>query len=140
MSLLVRFTDALRMAFGPAKVLAAVAGVHLDTAYRYQAGETVPDALALIRLMSRSRELTYAVLRLANMEDIQADMEIARLARLLAELEQKRAERNDALAAAMGTDTHTGAQLALFAHRGRARSAELEALGEATPSPGVLKP
>ncbi len=84
------------LAFGPAKELARAAGCHLVTAHRYRNGETIPDALTLTRLMSRSRAIADAVLRMAGLDELSLEIEEARLLREVAELREKRARRNDA--------------------------------------------
>jgi len=93
-------TEAMQRAFGTAKELAYAGGFSVVTAERYRRGESVPDALTLTRLMAKSRVIADAVLRMAGLDDLSLDLEQARLVRSLAELEAKRAKRNEDLAAA----------------------------------------
>jgi hypothetical protein len=93
-------TEAMRRAFGTAKELACAGGFSVITAERYRRGEGFPDGLTLTRFMGRSRVIAEAVMRMAGLDDLSLDQEQARLVRSLAELEAKRAKRNEALAAA----------------------------------------
>ena len=93
-------TEAMQRAFGTAKELAYAGGFSVPTAERYRRGDTFPDAMTLIRLISKSRVMADAVLRMAGLDDLSLDQEQARLVRSLAELEAKRAKRNADLAAA----------------------------------------
>lgn len=86
--------------FGTAKELALAAGCSHRTAQHYQAGYSFPDVLRLTRIMAKSRAVTEAVLRMAGLDDASLDLEEARLRRLLAELEVRRAELHARLAAA----------------------------------------
>lgn len=76
--------------FGTAKEVARVVGCSEDTAARYRRGETSPDPVSLARLMSRSRAITNALLRLAGLDDLSMDLEEARLIRELRLLQARR--------------------------------------------------
>jgi hypothetical protein len=93
-------TEAMQRAFGTAKELAYAGGFSVPTAERYRRGDTFPDAMTLIRLISKSRVIADAVLRMAGLDDLSLDLEQARLVCALTELEQKRVKRNEALAVA----------------------------------------
>jgi hypothetical protein len=93
-------TEAMQRAFGTAKELAYAGGFSVATAERYRRGDSFPDGLTLTLLMSKSRVITDAVLRMAGLDDLSLDQEQARLCRSLAEIEQRRAARNEDLAAA----------------------------------------
>ena len=93
-------TEAMQQAFGTAKELAYAGGFSLCTAERYRRGDTCPDAMTLIRLISKSRVIADCVLRMAGLDDLSLDQEQARLVRSLADLEAKRAQRNEDLASA----------------------------------------
>lgn len=93
-------TEALLRGFGTAKELAHAGGFSVMTAERYRRGETVPDALTLVRLIGKSRVVAHAVLRMAGLDDLSLNMEQARLVSALAELETERVKRNADLAMA----------------------------------------
>lgn len=92
--------EAMRLGFPSAKEMAFAGGISLQTAIRYRRGETLPDVLTLARLMRASRAVADAMLKMAGLDDLSLDQEQARLVRELAEIEQKRAGRHAAMAAA----------------------------------------
>jgi transcriptional regulator with XRE-family HTH domain len=93
--------------FGTNKEVARVVGCSEDTAARYRRGETSPDPLSLARLMSRSRAITSALLRLAGLDDLSMDLEEARLIRELRLLQAKREVPNAEADAAPGSPPRT---------------------------------
>jgi len=78
-------------AFGTAKELANAGGISPITAYRYQNAMTTPDLRVVTRLMGKSREIRDAVLRMAGCDDVSLELETARLTKLLADLQERRA-------------------------------------------------
>lgn len=75
---------------GSAKVLARLAGVSPKTAWRWQQGETQPDATTMVLLMARSQALANAILRAAGLTDLLMDIEEARMLAAFAEHRAKR--------------------------------------------------
>lgn len=77
--------------FGTAKEIARIVGCSPATAGRYRRGETMPDPLALARLMGRSRTIADVMLRLAGLDDLSLDLREARLRQELQRLQAQRA-------------------------------------------------
>jgi len=73
--------------FGSAKEVARIVGCSEATAARYRRGQTMPDPVALARLMGRSRQIAQAMLRLAGLDDLSMDLEEAHLRRELRRLQ-----------------------------------------------------
>lgn len=82
-------TSAIRDS-GSAKEVARAAGCSVATAARYRRGETMPDPLGLARLMGWSRGIANAMLRLAGLDDLRMDLEVAQLRQELHRLEARR--------------------------------------------------
>jgi len=91
-------------AFGTAKELANAGGISPITAYRYQNAMTTPDLRVVTRLMGKSREIRDAVLRMAGCDDVSLELETARLTKLLADLQERRAMAYADLDAAKAAD------------------------------------
>jgi transcriptional regulator with XRE-family HTH domain len=87
-------TDAIR-GFGSAKQIARVIGCSEATAARYRRGETMPDPVGLAKLMGRSRQIANAMLRLASLDYLITDIEMARLRQEMHQLEAARAGSPD---------------------------------------------
>lgn len=83
-------TSAIRD-FGTAKEVARVVGCSEDTAARYRRGETMPNPVALARLMGHSLKIAQAMFRMAGLDDLNPDLEEARLRHELRKLEASRA-------------------------------------------------
>ena len=90
-------------AFGTAKELALAGGISPITAYRYQNALTKPDLDVVTRLMGKSRAILDAVLHAAGCDDVAIDLEIDRITRLLADLQEQRAQIYADLDAAKAT-------------------------------------
>lgn len=82
-------TSAIRES-GSAKEVARACGCSVATAARYRRGETLPDPVGLARLMGWSRAITNAMLRLAGLDDLSMDLEVARLKQELRQIEARR--------------------------------------------------
>lgn len=91
-----RLTEAIRQS-GSAKEIARVTGVSIETAKRYRAGKSIPNALGLTRLMRWSRTFAAAVLWLVDMREESLDREEARLTQELHRLRAQRGRLPDAL-------------------------------------------
>jgi transcriptional regulator with XRE-family HTH domain len=81
--------------FGTAKQVAAAGGRSEATAARWRRGETMPDAVSLARLMGRSRDILLAMLRLASLDYLITDVEMARLRQEMRQLQAARAGTPD---------------------------------------------
>jgi transcriptional regulator with XRE-family HTH domain len=80
--------------FGSAKDVARAAGCSVATAGRYQRGETIPDAVAVARLMAASHRIVDAMLRMAGLDDVSLALQEQRLENDLAKLRDRRIAAN----------------------------------------------
>ncbi len=96
--------------FGSAKELARFLGCSETTARKYRRGETVPNAIDMVRLMGASQVVARAILRLCGFDTASNYIREARLRDELARLRTSSAAEDDA-------DARADAALAALSRR-----------------------